>query len=119
MIALLQEEGTGRNLEAASCSAAAAAAATELATTCAEVKLKRVTGNKVRCGFCRSLLHLTFSPNLNHKLVLFLVSSFSWFLRLEGGKTRECVRNVADICMWKTQMYADDPFTIGNVDKDG
>lgn len=78
MIALLQEEGTGRNLEAASCSAAAAAAAARMLRRAwafaarkneeaftpelnyAAVKTKRVTGNGARRGFYQSLLRFIF-----------------------------------------------------------
>lgn len=89
MIALLQEEGTGRNLEAVSCRCAAAAAAAALQNSLdtaqtgrtkeeafvpernyAAVKAKCVTGN----GFdvvCQCLLHFTFPETTTNSWIFF------------------------------------------------
>lgn len=86
MIALLQEEGTGRNLEAVSCRCAAAAALQNSLGTAqtgrtkeeafvpernyAAVKAKCVTGN----GFdvvCQCLLHFTFPETTTNSWIFF------------------------------------------------
>lgn len=47
-----------------------------------------------------------------------IVGPSSGFRGREVGRREraECVRQVADICTWKTQMFSDDVFTIGDVE---